>query len=47
MVAFPHWGAIPTMQMHYNKSMGYCGVDVEEESAYSALVALGLLVSGS
>jgi len=32
------------MQMHYNESRVYPGAEVEEESTYSAPVALGLSV---
>lgn len=39
------WGAITTVQMHYNESRSYPEADVEEKS--SAPVAFRLLAPGS
>lgn len=39
------WGVgrpVPVIQMHYNESRGYPGVEVKEESAWYAPVALDL-----
>lgn len=41
------YGAIDTLQMHYNESSGYPAAEMEEKSTFSPLVALDLLTRAS